>query len=152
MSIAGARYVHTNLMTTDWRRLAQFYIDLFGCEVVPPVRDYANADLAALTGLPGAHLRGVHLRLPGYPLGGPTLEIYDYAEMVEGAPPAVNRPGFGHIAFAVDDVHAARRAVLDAGGRAVGEVVTLTTAAGTHVTCCYVTDPEGNILELQSWD
>ena len=151
MPIAGARYVHTNLMTTDWRTLAQFYIDLFGCEVVPPVRDYHNAELEALTGLPGAHLRGVHLRLPGYPPGGPTLEIYDYNTMVARAPTAVNRPGFGHIAFAVDDVAAARAAVLAAGGSAVGEVVTLTTAAGTRVTCGYVTDPEGNILELQSW-
>jgi hypothetical protein len=33
----------------------------------------------------------------------------------------------------------------------VGEVVTLTTADGRRVTWCYVTDPEGNILELQSW-
>jgi len=29
--------------------------------------------------------------------------------------------------------------------------VTLTTAAGKRVTFCYVTDPEGNIIELQSW-
>jgi predicted enzyme related to lactoylglutathione lyase len=151
MAIAGVRYVHTNLMTTDWRKLAQFYIDLFGCEIVPPVRDYHNPDLESLTALPGAHLRGVHLRLPGFPPGGPTLEIYDYTEMVDRLPAAVNRPGFGHLAFAVDDVHAARQAVLDAGGRAVGEVVTLTTATGGRVTCCYVTDPEDNILELQSW-
>ena len=62
----------------------------------------------------------------------------------------MNRPGFGHIAFVVDDVPAARAAVLDAGGRAVGEVVTLTNAAGQRLTWVYVTDPEGNILELQS--
>jgi glyoxylase I family protein len=42
----------------------------------------------------------------------------------------------------------ARAEVLAAVGRAVGEIVTLTTAAGRHVTWCYVTDPEGNILEL----
>jgi hypothetical protein len=41
--------------------------------------------------------------------------------------------------------------VLAAGGSAVGEVVTLTTSAGGRVTCCYVTDPEENIIELQSW-
>jgi len=34
----------------------------------------------------------------------------------------------------------------------VGEVVTLTTSAGTQVTWCYVTDPEGNIIELQAWE
>jgi predicted enzyme related to lactoylglutathione lyase len=64
--------------------------------------------------------------------------------------PPVNWPGFGHIAFVVDDVPAAREAVLAAGGGPVGEVVTLTNAAGAALTWVYVTDPEGNILELQS--
>jgi len=59
-------------------------------------------------------------------------------------------PGFGHIAFAVDSVHDARAEVLASGGRAVGEVVTL-DVSGRKVTWCYVTDPEGNILELQHW-
>ena len=45
---------------------------------------------------------------------------------------------------------AAREAVLAAGGHAVGEVVTLTKAMGKRLTWVYVTDPEGNILELQS--
>lgn len=57
----------------------------------------------------------------------------------------------GHIAFAVDDVEAARHEVLRAGGDSVGEVVTLQTTDGRRVTWCYVTDPEGNIVELQSW-
>ena len=64
----------------------------------------------------------------------------------------MNRPGFGHIAFEVTDVAEARRQVLGAGGTTVGDVVTLTTAAGRQVTWCYVTDPEGNVVELQSWD
>ena len=29
--------------------------------------------------------------------------------------------------------------------------ITLTTAVGATVTWCYVTDPEGNIIELQAW-
>jgi hypothetical protein len=48
-------------------------------------------------------------------------------------------------------VNTARTQVLAAGGKAVGEVVTLQVATGVRVTWCYVTDPEGNILELQSW-
>jgi predicted enzyme related to lactoylglutathione lyase len=51
----------------------------------------------------------------------------------------------------VPDVAAARAAVLAEGGRSVGEVVTLQTADGRRVTWCYVTDPEGNIIELQAW-
>ncbi len=41
--------------------------------------------------------------------------------------------------------------LLAAGGKPVGKVVTLTTAIGARVTWCYVADPEGNMIELQSW-
>jgi hypothetical protein len=51
----------------------------------------------------------------------------------------------------VPSVAAARDVVLAAGGRAIGTVVTLHTADGRYVTWAYVTDPEGNIVELQSW-
>jgi predicted enzyme related to lactoylglutathione lyase len=147
----SARYVHTNLIARDWRKLADFYLSAFGCEPVPPERDYSGADLERGTGVPGASLRGAHLRLPGWGPDGPTLEIYQYSREEEALPTAANRPGFAHIAFAVPDVVAARREVLAAGGRAVGEVVALTTADGRQVTWCYVTDLEGNIIELQAW-
>jgi hypothetical protein len=64
MAPMDARYGHTNLVARDWRRLAGFYVDPFGCVPVPPERAY---------------------------------------------------PG------------------------------------GRRVTWCYVTDPEGNIVELQAW-
>jgi predicted enzyme related to lactoylglutathione lyase len=147
-----ARYVHTNLVASDWRRLASFYQQVFDCIPVLPERDFQGPALEAGTGLPGAHLQGVHLRLPGWGEGGPTLEIFSYTPRVDRQAPAVNRPGFGHIAFQVEDVAAARAAVLGAGGREVGEVVTLQIATGARVTWCYVTDPEGNILELQAWE
>jgi hypothetical protein len=41
--------------------------------------------------------------------------------------------------------------VHDSGGHAVGDVVSLEIADGRRVTFTYVSDPEGNILELQSW-
>lgn len=149
--IDGARYVHTNLIARDWRVLAHFYQSLFGCVPVPPERAYSGAELEAGTGVPGATLHGVHLRLPGHGANGPTLEIYSYSISAEGSLPAVNRPGLAHLAFEVASVPDARRAVLAAGGKPVGDIVTLTTAASSRVTWCYVTDPEGNIIELQSW-
>jgi predicted enzyme related to lactoylglutathione lyase len=149
--IDGVRYAHTNLIARDWRALASFYQLLFGCVPVPPEREYSGAELEAGTGVPRSTLSGVHLRLPGHGVNGPTLEIYSYSLPAEGPLPAVNRPGFAHIAFEVGSVPDARRAVLGAGGKPVGEIVTLTTLSGSRVTWCYVTDLEGNIIELQSW-
>jgi catechol 2,3-dioxygenase-like lactoylglutathione lyase family enzyme len=107
--------------------------------------------LEAGTGIPGAHLQGIHLRLPGYKESGPTLEIFSYTPQAARLSVSVNQPGFAHIAFQVEEVSLARAAVLAAGGKAVGEVVTLTITSGAKVTWCYLADPEGNLIELQSW-
>ena len=149
--IEGARFVHTNLIARDWRALAAFYQSVFGCEPVPPERNFSGPTLEAGTGISGAAFTGIHLRLPGHDGSGPTLEIFSYSPVVDGPLPVVNRPGFAHIAFEVDAVRDARAKVFAAGGQPVGDVVTLVTADGRSVTWCYVRDPEGNIIELQSW-
>lgn len=149
--ITGARYVHTNLIARDWRRLCGFYEAVFGCRFIPPERRYAGPDLESGTGVAGASVEGRHLRLPGTGDDGPTLEIFSYSVTADGPAPAVNRPGLGHLAFSVPSVDAARAEILAAGGTAVGNIVTLRTSNGAEVTWCYVTDPEGNIIELQSW-
>jgi predicted enzyme related to lactoylglutathione lyase len=151
LPLPGSRFGHVSIVATDWRRLADFYQAVFGCDVVPPERDYEGPDLERGTGVAGAALRGAHVRLPGHGSDGPTLEIYQYRRAEARSSTAANRPGFAHIAFMVQDVDSAQRAVLAAGGGMVGEVVTLTTADGRRVTWCYVTDPEGNIVELQTW-
>jgi len=149
--VIDARFGHVNLIALDWRALAAFYERVFGCVVVPPERDYRGPDLSAGTGIPDAALAGVHLRLPGGGATGPTLEIYQYDPSADALPTAVDRPGFGHIAFVVPSVPEARAVVLAEGGRVVGDIVTMRTTDGRHVTWVYVTDPEGNVVELQSW-
>lgn len=150
MTIA-ARYAHTNLIARDWRAQAEFYEVAFGCVPVPPERDLSGPWLEAATTIPGAHLRGVHLRLPGYGDGGPTLEIFQYDPPGPDAESTIHRPGFGHIAFAVGDVAAARDAVLQSGGREFGQLVSLPVPGAGTVTFVYVADPEVNVIELQSW-
>ena len=146
-----ARFGHVNLVARDWRRLAEFYTRVLGCVLVPPERDLRGPALEAGTGVPGAALRGAHLRLPGLGPDGPTLEIFQYATGPAALPTAANRPGFGHIAFVVPDVAAARLTFLSEGGQAVGDIVTTETADGRQVSWTYVADPEGNIVELQAW-
>ena len=144
-----ATFVHINLIAEDWRRLAEFYTQVFGCKPVPPERTLSGEWLEDSTGVPGAQIRGVHLRLPGQGDEGPTLEIFQYNRQEKRLATAVNRPGFGHIAFAVDDVEAARDAVIEAGGGTVGELVSVEVPGVGTVTFVYATDPEGNVIELQ---
>jgi predicted enzyme related to lactoylglutathione lyase len=147
-----ATYRHTNIVAADWRALARFYEDVFGCTPVPPPRDLSGAWLDRGTGVPDAHLTGIHLLLPGHGGSGPTLEIYGYSATAPRPPAAANREGITHIAFAVDDVAAAARLVVSHGGGLVGDVASAEVPGVGLLTFVYAADPEGNIIELQAWD
>ena len=146
-----AKFVHTNIVAQDWRKLAGFYERVLGCRPVFPERNLSGQWLEDGTGVAGVEIKGMHLRLPGFGEQGPTLEIFQYNHQQERPATAINRPGFGHIAFAVDDVAAARDAMLAAGGGVVGEVVSVDVPGAGTVTFVYATDPEGNVVELQHW-
>ena len=146
-----ARFAHTNLIAQDWRKLADFYEQVLGCTPVPPERHHSGQWFEDVTGIPGAEIQGMHLRLPGHGDNGPTLEIFQYNYQQEWQEPAINRPGFAHIAFAVDDVKSAKDAVIAAGGGVIGQTVSVDIPMAGKITLVYATDPEGNILELQHW-
>ena len=146
-----AKYVHTNLIARDWKKLVRFYCEVFGCERKGPERDLSDTWLDKVTSVPNARLRGVHLRLPGYGHEGPTLEIFSYDKFVERELPRANECGFPHIAFAVDDVDQALQAVIAAGGGAMGEIATAEVDGVGLLRVVYARDPEGNIVELQKW-
>jgi catechol 2,3-dioxygenase-like lactoylglutathione lyase family enzyme len=150
--MAGVRFRHINVVAEDWESLARFYVDVFGCRIVPPVRDLSGPELDAATGLADAQIRGAHLHLPGCGDDGPTLEIFQYEPEGSRGEGAVNGGGFGHIAFEVDDVFRMRREVILHGGASLGDVVNLAVSGSGRITFVYMTDPEGNIIELQSWD
>ena len=149
--VIKAKFVHTNIVAQDWRQLSRFYEEVFGCTPVPPERDLSGEWLEKVTGVENAHILGIHLRLPGHGPEGPTLEIFQYNLEKERPAIAVNRPGFAHIAFTVEDVDSALRAVKMSGGSAIGEIVSLEIPGAGTVTIVYATDPEGNIIELQTW-
>ena len=144
------RYMHTNIIAKDWEKLAHFYHAVFDCIPILPGRDESGAWLERGTGVQGARLRGIHLRLPGCGDGGPTLEIFSYEEMLEKPLPVANREGLGHLAFHVDDVRATRDLVLAHDGADLGEIVTTEIAGLGTLSFVYMTDPEGNIIEIQN--
>lgn len=146
------RYVHTNIIAKDWKKVSLFYQRVFGCRPVPPQRDLSGEWLDGLTGLQNAHIMGEHLALPGYSEHLPTLEIFSYDSMDENQTKAINSIGLAHLAFEVDDVAAVLEKVKQEGGGQVGEIVK--TQYPNHVTATFVyaKDIEENIIELQSWE
>ena len=146
-----AKYVHTNLIAQNCRKIAAFYQQAFGCTIVVAESVLSGRWLDQVSGVPGAEIHLIHLRLPGCGDTGPTLEIIQYNRHERSQPTAANRPGFGHIAFAVEDVQVAQAAVMAAGGGNVGEIVSADLPGRGHLTVIYATDPEGNIIELQHW-
>ena len=145
------KFVHTNIVARNWEKLAQFYIDVFNCEPVYPERDMSGEWIDRITGIKNVHIRGIHLRLPGYD-NGPTLEIFEYASAYEfETRNSINKPGFAHIAFHVNNVDDVLDKFLAYGGSKYGQLVEKELEGLGTLTIIYAQDPEGNIVEIQNW-
>ena len=146
------RYVHTNIIAEDWKRVSLFYQKVFGCKPIPPQRDLNGEWLDKLTGIENVHVRGEHLTLPGYEECLPTLEIFSYNSTELDNSKHINSIGLAHLAFEVDDVESVLQKIKTEGGGQVGELIK--TEYPNHVTATFVyaKDIEGNIIELQSWE
>jgi catechol 2,3-dioxygenase-like lactoylglutathione lyase family enzyme len=145
------RYAHTNIAAKDWRRLAEFYIHVFECRLKPPQRNLSGGWLDRATGLKNTRLEGVHLVLPGHGENGPTLEIFTYQDMQLREPVMANHAGLTHLAFEVDDLENVYSKALEMGAVELGRPVEKVIDGVGTLTFVYLRDPEGNIVEIQSW-
>ncbi|MFY0592340.1 VOC family protein [Roseivirga sp.] len=145
------RYAHTNIVSKDWEALAEFYVRTFDCTIIPPIRNQSGKWLTKGTGVKNAKLKGAHLLLPGHGENGPTLEIYQYEEILNLESITPNTRGFSHIAFEVDSVETVLNKLMQNGGSAYGEITTREVLGVGTITFIYAKDPEGNLIELQSW-
>ncbi|MBT7259817.1 MAG: VOC family protein [Desulfobacula sp.] len=145
------RYAHTNIASRDWKKLSDFYIKVFCCTLKPPERKLSGDWLDQATGLSNVKLEGVHLLLPGHGNHGPTLEIFTYKDMNDSKPMMANYTGFTHIAFEVDDVDQILKEALTNGGKLLGNVTEKKVEGVGLLKFLYFRDPEGNIVEIQSW-
>lgn len=145
------KYVHTNLIAKDWRKLSGFYTEVFGCAPVYPERDLYGEWADEMTGIKDVRIRGVHLRLPGCE-DGTTLEIFEYEPAAQRMQaPQIHLAGFGHIAFHTDSVEALLDKVLKHGGEKLGDIVSTEIPGVGLLTVVYARDPEGNFIEIQNW-
>lgn len=145
------KFAHINIITDNWQQLADFYIKVFGCVPLFPERDLTGVWLDKATKIENAHVRGIHLALPGYESNPPTLEIFQYDKNLENLQPIANRKGFGHIAFKVENVQEMAENIINNGGTLLGEIVETTIPNAGYLTFAYAKDPDGNIIEIQNW-
>ncbi len=145
------RYVHTNIIAKDYKKLILFYKEVFHCRSIGETRDLRGEWLDQMTGIKNAHIVGEHLCLPGYGEDHPTLEIFSYDEMNDRNQYGVNLCGIAHLAFEVDNVEDTLKIVIAEGGGKIGELVSTVYDDGRKAVFVYAADPEGNIIELQSW-
>ena len=145
------KFVHTNIIAGNWRKLADFYINVFNCKEVPPKRDLKGKWIEQGTGIEDVHIEGVHLRLPGYDDNGPTLEIFQYNKSIVQELKKINRQGLAHIAFRVENVEKVLQNVIEAGGGKLSEIIKHDIPEIGNLTFVYATDPEGNFIELQKF-
>ncbi|OPJ56565.1 VOC family protein [Clostridium oryzae] len=147
-----SRYVHTNIIAKDWKRISLFYQRVFGCKPIAPQRDLRGEWLDKMTGIENAHIVGEHLSVPGYDENLPTLEIFSYDNMESSNEKLINGIGLAHLAFEVDDVSAVLKKIKEEGGGQLGEMVKAEYPNNMIATFVYAKDVEGNIIELQSWE
>lgn len=145
------RFRHINLIANDWKKLSEFYQEVFGCTPLPPTRSYSGKWLEEGTAVLGASLEGEHLRLPGTDESGPTLEIFSYSTNLDKPKAASNRLGYGHLGFEVENVEDTLTSLLKAGGKALGKIVRKETSGVGSLVFTYALDPEDNIIELLTW-
>ncbi len=80
------------------------------------------------------------------------MKIFTTEDTHECETVMANHTGFAHIAFEVDDVDTKLSAALNNGAEMLGKVTEKRIEDVGILKFIYFRDPEGNIIEIQSWD
>ncbi|MFT4084172.1 MAG: VOC family protein [Nocardioides sp.] len=132
---------HSGLVVADIDESIDFYHRTLGYEVELLVREMDD-QFQRTVGLSGVVCDLVQLLAP---YGGTRLELLEVRGVPAGTPPWMPvHVGIGHGAYQVRDLDASLRALLRAGGVALGEVVDF--AEGRAVYCRSST---GTVIELE---
>jgi len=137
---------HAGITVRDLDASVCFYHDLLGLEIsTEPSPWFDGPELGRGVGVPGAALRQVCLRL-----GDTMLELLEYR-----TPPSdTQRPllshcvGASHLAFQVDDIHAAKAELERKGIQFYSDVNVVDEGVLAGWRWVYFADPDGYPLEL----
>jgi catechol 2,3-dioxygenase-like lactoylglutathione lyase family enzyme len=138
---------HVGLTVADLDRALEFWCGRLGLRLLDRVTE-SGPDIASLIGVDSAELEIADLDGGD----GRIIELIRYIRPT-GRPIRARSsdPGSAHIAVRVDDLDAALARVRGSQGRQISRRPVLLSDPGgpwDGVTCCYIADPDGNILEL----
>ena len=141
--MAVKRLTHLGICVSDLERSVAFYRDGLGFRELGRL-DVAGEEASRLLGIACVKLEAVYLERDGT-----RIELLFYPERTEPAAPepvAMNRPGFTHLSFRVDELDAAADAIVACGGRVLAE--TRVDNPRFQAKAVFASDPDGTRIEL----
>ena len=135
------QFSHVGQCVRDLETARAFYTGVLGFEEVMDL-DVGGSESAKLLRLPDpVAMRAVYLKRDGFVL---ELLAFSEPEPLPARPRPIIEPGLTHISVAVDDLDEACAAVVAHGGTVLDE--------SRLPTAVFVTDPEGQMVELLAGD
>ena len=134
---------HVGFVTPDIERSVAFWSEVLGFRA-DPIGERSAPWLESFIGVPGAHMRLVHLF--GH---GAHIEFIQFVSPPgEAIAPAANQPGVAHVCLRVTRLPELRREILDAGGALQGELSEITEGIAKGLRGLFMRDPHGILIEL----
>jgi catechol 2,3-dioxygenase-like lactoylglutathione lyase family enzyme len=134
---------HTGFITPDIECSVAFWTKVLGFRA-DPIGERSAPWLESFIGVPGAHMRLVHLF--GH---GAHIEFIEFVSpQGEAIRPAANQPGTAHICLRVTRLVELRQEILDAGGALQGEISQITEGIAKGLRGLFMRDPHGILIEL----
>jgi|SRR4051794_19153175 catechol 2,3-dioxygenase-like lactoylglutathione lyase family enzyme len=135
-------YHHIALRVADIEKAAQFYVDAFGAQPKTKAAVF-EGDFAGIVmgGVPDCRFK---VQIIGFDTG--VVELFEFLQPVEptgGIPSPSNQ--LLHFCVQVDEIHSALERVEAAGGKRYWPQP---EAVYAGIDVVYVTDPDGNVIEL----
>ena len=141
------RFRHIAIIVQSMEVMLHFYRDILGFRIIKDFR-ISNPEFQKGIGLPDASARCVHLALPE---STGELELFEFAQPNNrnGDYPAINDPGFRHIALVVQNLDEVVAELKKKGVIFHSAPVRFETPKEIKGFCfVYLKDPEGNFIEL----
>lgn len=140
-----ANSIPTKIVSKNCKKLADFYMNVFHCTLISPECTIPGSGMSQLPVQEDDGTGSIYIGLPGQE-GEPVFEILGCPCRNDG--PVVNPQ---ELSFCVNSVETVLTNLRANGGEQLGELMVETYEGIGTLTVAYASDPEGNLIEIQSW-